>query len=97
MYTKLHKSIIYFNREIMEEHYLTVMVRDQALKSKRSFARVLVRVYDHNDHAPEFNTKIIQGKVFETSPIGTSVIKIQASDKDKGENALIIYSISSGN
>ncbi|XP_077287800.1 fat-like cadherin-related tumor suppressor homolog [Arctopsyche grandis] len=85
------------DREIMEEHYLTVMVRDQALKSKRSFARVLVRVYDHNDHAPEFNTKIIQGKVFETSPIGTSVIKIQASDKDKGENAIIIYSINSGN
>lgn len=80
----------------MEVHLLTVTVRDHAIKPKRSYTRVLVRVYDHNDHAPEFNSKIIQGKVYETSPVGTSIVKILASDKDKGDNALISYSITSG-
>lgn len=83
-------------REVLEEHLLTVMVRDGALKSKRSYARVLVHVFDHNDHSPEFSAKIVQGKVYETSPIGTSAVKVLAIDKDKGENALITYSIMSG-
>lgn len=72
------------------------MVRDQALKSKRSYARVIVRVFDHNDHPPEFSDKLVQGKVYETSTAGTSVVKVLASDKDKGENAIINYSIASG-
>lgn len=80
----------------MEEHLLTVMVRDQALKPKRSYARVLISVIDYNDHPPEFSSKIAQGKVYETSPIGTSVLRLLASDKDKGENAIISYSITSG-
>lgn len=80
----------------MKEHLLTIMVQDQAIKPKKSFTRVLIRVYDYNDHPPEFNSKIIQGKVYETSPIGTTVVKVLASDKDKGENALILYSITSG-
>lgn len=94
-YFQRNKVKLFF-RETIEEHYLTVQVRHQTLKSRSSFARVLVRVYDHNDHAPEFNTKLIQGKVFETAAIGTSIIRVQASDRDKGENAIIIYSISSG-
>ncbi|XP_014600494.1 PREDICTED: fat-like cadherin-related tumor suppressor homolog isoform X3 [Polistes canadensis] len=85
------------DRETIEEHVLTVMVKDQGTPAKRNYARVVVTVHDHNDHAPEFISEIIQGKVFETSPIGTAVVRVCAIDRDRGDNARITYSITSGN
>lgn len=64
------------DRETIEEHILTVMVKDQGIPPKRNFARVLVTVHDHNDHTPQFISEIIQGKVYETSPIGTAVVQV---------------------
>lgn len=87
----------YLDRETIEEHVLTVMVRDQGTPAKRNYARVIITVHDHNDHAPEFINEIIHGKVFETSPIGTAVVEITAIDRDRGDNARISYSITSGN
>jgi hypothetical protein len=83
-------------RETIEEHILTVMVKDQGTPSKRNYARVVVTVHDHNDHPPEFTSPILQGKVFETSPVGTAVVQVYAIDKDHGLNAKISYSITSG-
>ncbi|KAK6637236.1 hypothetical protein RUM44_007650 [Polyplax serrata] len=85
------------DREAMEEHLLTVMAKDQGTPSKRNYARVVIRVHDHNDHPPEFVSPIIQGKVFETSEVGTTVAKVLAIDRDKDDNARIVYSITSGN
>lgn len=64
------------DRETIQEHVLTVMVKDQGTPAKRNYARVLVTVHDHNDHAPMFISEIIQGKVFETSPVGTAVVQV---------------------
>ncbi|XP_029031863.2 fat-like cadherin-related tumor suppressor homolog isoform X7 [Osmia bicornis bicornis] len=85
------------DRETIEEHVLTVMVKDQGTPAKRNYARVIVTVHDHNDHAPEFISEIIQGKVFETSPIGAAVVQVWAIDRDRGDNAKITYTITSGN
>lgn len=73
------------------------MVKDQGTPSKRNYARIIIRVHDHNDHAPEFVSPIIQGKVFETSDIGTAVARVLAIDRDRDDNARITYSIISGN
>lgn len=83
-------------RESIEEHCLTVMVKDQGTPSKRNYARIIIRVHDHNDHSPEFVSPIIQGKVFETSDIGTAVARVVAIDRDRDDNAKITYSIISG-
>lgn len=85
------------DRETTEEHVLTVMVKDQGTPAKRNYARVIVTVHDHNDHAPEFTSEIIQGKIYETSPIGSAVVQVVAIDQDRGDNARITYSITSGN
>ncbi|XP_058804510.1 fat-like cadherin-related tumor suppressor homolog isoform X2 [Phymastichus coffea] len=85
------------DRETIEEHVLTVMVKDQGTPPKRNYARVLVTVHDHNDHTPMFISEIIQGKVFETSAVGTAVVQVIAIDHDRGENAEITYAITSGN
>lgn len=72
------------------------MVRDQGIPSNRNFTRVTITVTDHNDHPPKFLSTSIEGRVFESAAIGTSVVEVIAVDDDKGENAEISYSIHSG-
>ncbi|XP_039300275.1 fat-like cadherin-related tumor suppressor homolog, partial [Nilaparvata lugens] len=83
------------DRESIAEHLLTVMVKDAGTPAKRNFARVVIHVYDANDHAPEFSSAIIQGRVFETADVGSAVVTVLAVDKDHGNNAVITYSITS--
>ena len=84
------------NRETISRHELTIMVRDQGTPSKRSLARVIINVEDHNDNAPEFLGPMFEGRVFETAAMGTSVVQVMAIDRDKGKNAELKYSIISG-
>ena len=46
---------------------------------------MLINVQDHNDHKPVFLSDIFEGKVLETAAIGTNVVQVIATDKDKGE------------
>lgn len=85
------------DREIINEHVLVVIVKDQGTPAKRNYAKVFITVHDHNDHIPEFTSKIIEGKVYETSTIGSSVVQVYAIDRDDGDNAKITYSIVGGN
>jgi protocadherin Fat 1/2/3 len=83
-------------RESIAQHVLTVMVKDAGTPAKRNYARVVIDVFDANDHAPEFSMSIMQGRVFETAAIGTTVVQAFAMDKDHGDNAAITYHIASG-
>jgi protocadherin Fat 1/2/3 len=85
------------DRELIVEHLLVVSVKDQGTPAKRNFAKVLIKVHDHNNHIPEFTSKLIEGKVYETAAEGTSVVQVYAIDRDAGENAKLTYSIVSGN
>uniref|UniRef100_A0A673FNF8 FAT atypical cadherin 1a n=1 Tax=Sinocyclocheilus rhinocerous TaxID=307959 RepID=A0A673FNF8_9TELE len=85
------------DHETMHQHTLTVMVRDQDIPVKRNLVRVIVNVQDTNDNAPWFSGSPYVGRVFESAAIGSAVLQVSALDKDKGQNAEIIYSIESGN
>lgn len=85
------------DRETMAQHVLTVSVKDQGTPSKRNFARLIIDVLDHNDHAPEFLTELVQVRIFETAAVGSTVAAMLAVDKDRGANARVTYSISAGN
>uniref|UniRef100_A0A8C5A437 Protocadherin b n=1 Tax=Gadus morhua TaxID=8049 RepID=A0A8C5A437_GADMO len=52
----------------------------------------LVRVQDTNDNAPHFDKPMYTINMTENTPIGTRVIKLNATDLDEGVNADIIYS-----
>lgn len=80
----------------MDEHVLTVMVKDQGTPSKRNYARILVVVHDFNDHAPEFSSVLIEGWVYESAAPGSAVMQVLATDRDRGQNAEISYAIASG-
>lgn len=39
------------DRELIAEHVLIVIVKDQGTPAKRNYAKVIITVHDHNDHA----------------------------------------------
>ncbi|CAH2225513.1 protocadherin Fat 3 isoform X1, partial [Pelobates cultripes] len=85
------------DHEAQAHHILTVMVKDQEFPYRRNLARVSIIVEDANDHSPYFTSPLYEASVFESSAIGSVVLQVTALDRDKGENAELIYSIESGN
>lgn len=83
--------------EKTSQHILIAFVKDQGTPGKRNYAKIIVNVHDHNDHYPEFTTKIIQSKVPESAAIGSKLVQVTALDRDSGKNAELRYSIINGN
>ncbi|XP_061389779.1 fat-like cadherin-related tumor suppressor homolog [Musca vetustissima] len=78
-------------------HELIVIAKDQGTPAKRNYAKIIVSIYDHNDHSPEFTSKMLQSKIPESAVVGSKVIHVSATDRDSGKNGEIMYSIISGN
>jgi len=50
-----------------------------------------------NIHAPVFAATLYNATVLENSPIGTKILKVQASDADSGRNGQLLFSLDNGN
>ncbi|XP_026562610.1 protocadherin Fat 3 isoform X3 [Pseudonaja textilis] len=85
------------DHEAQDKHILNIMVRDQEFPYRRNLARVIVNVEDSNDHSPYFTSPLYEASVFESAAIGSAVLQVTALDKDKGENAELMYTIEAGN
>ncbi|RLU22370.1 hypothetical protein DMN91_004648 [Ooceraea biroi] len=74
---------------------LTVSAIDQgnAGTRKQSSAKVKINVVDTNDNDPTFEQSEMEVWIDENEPAGTSVVRVNAKDRDSGENAYISYSI----
>lgn len=83
--------------ERINRHVLTVIAKDQGTPAKRNYAKIIINVYDHNDHYPEFTSKILQSKIPESSAVKSTVAQLNAIDHDSGKNGEIRYNIVSGN
>ncbi|XP_062909211.1 protocadherin Fat 1 [Mobula hypostoma] len=55
--------------------------------------RVLIDLIDSNNNFPEFIASSYQGSIDENVPVGTSILTVNATDKDQGENGYVTYSI----
>ena len=76
-----------------DDYRLTVRAEDQGNPSRRGTATVLVHVIDVNDNAPYIISDLFTGNVEENSDIGTSIIQVQAFDRDSGENSRLTYTL----
>ncbi|XP_055474077.1 cadherin EGF LAG seven-pass G-type receptor 2 isoform X2 [Psammomys obesus] len=87
------------DREEVESYKLTVEASDQGRDPgpRSSTAAVFLSVEDDNDNAPQFSEKRYVVQVREDVTPGAPVLRVTASDRDKGSNALVHYSIMSGN
>ena len=82
-----------FDYEIQELYELTVTAKDHGnpqLES-RPRAKVLVHVTSVNEYTPKFNKSLFAASVAENAPVGQSVTRIYATDKDKGPDGEVVF------
>nr|XP_020449665.1 protocadherin Fat 2 [Monopterus albus] len=54
---------------------------------------LVVKIMDENDNSPQFTRTSYQATLDENTPVGSSVLKVAATDADKGKNGFVTYSI----
>uniref|UniRef100_UPI00004F6814 protocadherin 2 alpha b 5 precursor n=1 Tax=Danio rerio TaxID=7955 RepID=UPI00004F6814 len=72
---------------------LTLTAADGGNPPKSGTSQIIIRVLDINDNAPVFSRPLYKASLVENVPIGSTVIIINATDKDEGTNSDIIYSL----
>lgn len=87
------------DREVVEAFELLVEATDQGQEPgpRSATATVRIAVEDDNDNAPQFSEKRYVAQVPEDVAPNSAVLRVTATDRDKGSNALVHYSIVSGN
>ncbi|EGW01359.1 Protocadherin alpha-8 [Cricetulus griseus] len=85
----LRKSL---DREDAPEHKLLLTATDGGKPELTGSVQLLVTVLDVNDNAPTFQQSEYEVRILENSDNGTTVIRLNASDRDEGTNSAISYS-----
>lgn len=87
------------DRETQDQYQLIVEANDQGKDPgpRSATATVNISVEDENDNYPQFSEKRYVVQVPENVAVNTKIIQVEATDKDKGNNAKVHYSIISGN
>uniref|UniRef100_A0AAQ5X5R9 Cadherin domain-containing protein n=1 Tax=Amphiprion ocellaris TaxID=80972 RepID=A0AAQ5X5R9_AMPOC len=80
------------DREQQAVHNLILTAVDSGVPTRTGTASIIVRVLDVNDNAPSFDKDKYVVDVMENSPIGSLVIKLNATDLDEGSNSDVVYS-----
>ncbi|XP_064182056.1 protocadherin alpha-C2-like isoform X4 [Anguilla rostrata] len=80
------------DREQQTVHNLILTAVDGGVPARSGTASIIVRVLDTNDNAPQFDHQVYAVNMTENSPIGSLVLKLNATDLDEGSNAEIVYS-----
>ncbi|XP_049895927.1 protocadherin-10-like, partial [Epinephelus moara] len=81
------------DRETKKSHKLLLTAIDGGKPSKSGTAEITVDVLDVNDNMPVFNEDTYSVLLEENAAIGTTIIKVNASDLDEGSNGEIVYSL----
>ncbi|NXM40720.1 PCDGM protein, partial [Gymnorhina tibicen] len=73
-------------------HYLVLTAEDGGSPPQSSKIRITIQVLDANDNHPVFDRPSYGARLVENSPLGTLVVKLNATDVDEGPNGDIRYS-----
>ncbi|XP_075131408.1 protocadherin gamma-B1-like isoform X20 [Leptodactylus fuscus] len=85
------------DREKVSSYNITILATDRGFPPLSSKRPIILEISDVNDNPPVFTKSTYYAYVQENNLPGASIYNIQASDPDTGDNAKIIYSISSNN
>ncbi|XP_066917747.1 protocadherin Fat 1-like [Clytia hemisphaerica] len=88
------KPSVSFDRELQDEYIVTAAA---GLKKENATFCVNVFVEDANDHKPNFTQNVYKIEVLDSTPVGSSVMAVYATDKDTGSNARLSYSFQKEN
>ena len=81
------------DREVLDTYFITVKATDRGKPALHGLATMTVTVLDDNDNQPKFSATSFSTLISENAYVTTSVIKVNATDKDTGANARISYNI----
>ena len=81
------------DREKNDKYQMVIVAYDGGQPPKSASMTLTVHVQDLNDSPPVFSKQRYFTTVSESLPIGSSVLKVFASDADIGKNSKITYSI----
>ncbi|XP_036445151.1 protocadherin Fat 4 [Colossoma macropomum] len=81
--------------EKKQKHELRISATDGGWIAKTSYVTVNIHVTDVNDNPPVFEPDEYFPVVQENVPSGTTVVKLNATDKDSSPNAVMAYVIQS--
>ncbi|XP_062332130.1 protocadherin alpha-8-like isoform X8 [Osmerus eperlanus] len=83
------------DKETKRSHRLLLTAIDGGKPARSGTANIIVEVIDVNDNMPVFTQDSYSVMLNENSPIGTTVIRVNATDLDDGVNGEVIYSFGS--
>uniref|UniRef100_A0A8C2WCU0 Protocadherin 2 alpha a 15 n=1 Tax=Cyclopterus lumpus TaxID=8103 RepID=A0A8C2WCU0_CYCLU len=84
----------HLDRETAGSHSLVLTALDGGKPPKSGTMNILVNILDINDNAPVFTKDVYSVVLGENSAVGTTVIQVNATDLDEGQNAEVVYSFS---
>ncbi|XP_061582435.1 protocadherin alpha-3-like [Cololabis saira] len=82
------------DRETTESHSLILTALDGGKPPKSGSMNILINVLDINDNAPIFSKDAYSVTLNENTPIGTTIIQVNATDLDNGPNGDVVYQFS---
>ncbi len=84
------------DRERQSTIQLILTAVDGGKPSRSGTTSVIVNVLDANDNAPVFSKTVYKTQVLENAPIGTTILKLNATDPDEGLNGEVVYKFKQG-
>ncbi|XP_039670082.1 protocadherin alpha-3-like [Perca fluviatilis] len=85
------------DRETSSSHKLLLTAMDGGKPPKSGTMEISIDILDVNDNAPVFTKDVYSVEINEDSPIGTIVIRVNATDMDDGLNGDVSYSFGNVN
>ncbi|XP_034738774.1 protocadherin alpha-3-like isoform X3 [Etheostoma cragini] len=85
------------DRETTSSHKLLLTALDGGKPPKSGTMEISIEILDVNDNAPVFTKDVYFAEIHENSPIGTIVIRVNATDMDDGLNGDVSYTFGNVN
>uniref|UniRef100_UPI003AB00091 protocadherin alpha-8-like n=1 Tax=Centroberyx gerrardi TaxID=166262 RepID=UPI003AB00091 len=73
---------------------LSLTALDGGTPQRSGTLDIIVNVLDNNDNAPTFSMSLYKARLVENTPIGTTILSLNATDVDEGTNSEVVFSIS---
>uniref|UniRef100_A0A8C2WYI8 Protocadherin 18b n=1 Tax=Cyclopterus lumpus TaxID=8103 RepID=A0A8C2WYI8_CYCLU len=83
------------DREVLSSYQLQLTASDNGVPPKSGSTLLKISISDSNDNSPIFEEQAYIINLIESSPLGTLIIDLNATDPDEGTNGKIVYSFSS--
>ncbi|XP_042338112.1 protocadherin alpha-7-like, partial [Plectropomus leopardus] len=80
------------DRESAKTHVLLLTATDGGKPPRSGNMTIIIDVSDVNDNPPVFTQESYTVQLKENSPLGTTVIQVNATDLDEGSNGEVVYS-----